>query len=306
MCVPIRNQIPKPRMKRTPENKKMTPYTLIRNTAARFREAGIPDPENDSALLLCFLTGTRNPLSLRLDTDTLLEDSVLQAYEELAERRIRREPLQYITGEAPFFGRIFRVDPRVLIPRPETELLCEWALEFLPNHTISVLDLCCGSGCIGLTLAAERPAWNVTLSDLSPDALLVTRSNADFLGVRVSLQQGDLLEGLPDKAFDVILSNPPYIPTKECLSLQEEVRREPVLALDGGTDGLDFYRRIVSGASRVLKNGGLLMMELGFGEAEEVRNILSGAGYSEIRIRKDLNGTNRMIASSLPYGGTYV
>lgn len=278
----------------------MTPYTLIRNTAARFREAGIPDPENDSALLLCFLTGNDSPLSLRLDTDTLLEDSVLHAYEELAERRIRREPLQYITGEAPFFGRFFRVNPCVLIPRPETELLCEWALELLPDRPISVLDLCCGSGCIGLTLSAERPAWNVTLTDLSPDALRISRINAESLGVRVSLRQGDLTEGLPECAFDAVLSNPPYIPTEEFISLQEEVRREPLLALDGGPDGLDFYRRIASGASRILKKGGVLMMELGFGEAEEVRKILSDAGYSDILVRKDINGTDRMIASSLP------
>ena len=136
----------------------MNPRSLLLDTAARFRAAGIPDPETDSALLLSFLTG-QAPLSLRLDSDTELSAEILESFSEMAERRLAREPLQYITGEAPFFGRVFQVDSRVLIPRPETEELCAWALETLPvSDSCRVLDLCCGSGCIGLTLAAERPS----------------------------------------------------------------------------------------------------------------------------------------------------
>ena len=145
----------------------MTPAVLLRETAARFRAAGVPDPETDASLLLSFLIG-QPPLALRLDTETALSDTVLESYAALAARREAREPLQYITGEAPFCGHLFFVDPRVLIPRPETEELCAWALERMPvSGPCRVLDLCCGSGCIGITLAAARPAWEITLSDCS-------------------------------------------------------------------------------------------------------------------------------------------
>ena len=149
----------------------MTPCQLIRHTAARFRSAGIPDPENDSALLLASLCGGE-PLSLRLDTDTILEEPLLSRYELLTRQRLERIPLQYILGEAPFCGHLFMVDPRVLIPRPETELLCAWALDILKNYRDPrVLDLCCGSGCIGLSLKAASPEIRVTLSDISANAL---------------------------------------------------------------------------------------------------------------------------------------
>ena len=278
----------------------MTPRSLLLETAARFRAAGIPDPETDSALLLSFLTG-QAPLSLRLDSDTDLSPDVLDSYSALAERRLSREPLQYITGEAPFFGRVFQVDSRVLIPRPETEALCAWALEALPaSGPCRVLDLCCGSGCIGLTLASERPDLSVTLSDLSADALHTAEINASRLGVRVSFSQSDLLSVFPDASFGCIVSNPPYIPSGQCGSLQSEVQFEPLLALDGGADGLAVYRRIVPDAARVLKEGGVLMMELGYGEAESVAALLESSGYTEIEIRKDLSGISRMISAVCP------
>ena len=276
----------------------MTPCSLLRQTAKRFRDAGIPDPETDSALLLSFLTGG-SPLSLRLDTDTELTVSQLEEYASLAARRLSREPLQYITGETPFCGRIFTVDRSVLIPRPETEELCRWALEVLP-HGARVLDLCCGSGCIGLTLASERPDLSVTLSDLSADALHTAEINASRLGVRVSFSQSDLLSVFPDASFGCIVSNPPYIPSGQCGSLQSEVQFEPLLALDGGADGLAVYRRIVPDAARVLKEGGVLMMELGYGEAESVAALLESSGYTEIEIRKDLSGISRMISAVCP------
>ena len=145
----------------------MTCRELIRRTAEQFSAVGVPDPVNDAALLLSHLTGL-SPLSLRLDEDTLLDYRVADAYQVLVEQRLSRIPLQYILGEAPFYGRIFHVDSRVLIPRPETELLCDWALEVLGTHPLPrVLDLCCGSGCIGITLKAEKPDAFVTCSDLS-------------------------------------------------------------------------------------------------------------------------------------------
>ncbi len=278
----------------------MNPRELIRTAALRFRNAGIPDPENDAALLLSHLTG-RPPLELRLDMDTLLDASVLTGFEELALKRLDRIPLQYLVGKAPFYHRSFLVDSRVLIPRPETELLCEWALELIKGQPCPrILDLCCGSGCIGLTVKAEYPDARVTLADISADALAVASQNAEALSLDVCFHRGDLLDGFPEESFDLVLSNPPYIPAGDCDSLQPEVLREPRLALDGGMDGCDVYRRIASGARSVLAPGGLLLMELGIHEAEPVSSLLSACGYTGIRIRKDYAGIQRMILAVRP------
>ena len=276
----------------------MTCRELIRRASERFCAAGIPDPVNDAALLLSHLTG-RPPLTLRLDDDTILDQSVIDSFRYLAERRLSRIPLQYLLGEAPFYGRMFRVDPRVLIPRPETELLCEWALELLKDRPSSrILDLCCGSGCIGITLKAELPSASVTLSDISPDALSLAAENAALLGADVALCRSDLLEAFSETSFDLIISNPPYIPSADCDTLQAEVLREPRLALDGGKDGLSVYRRIVRDAVSRLSSGGFLLMELGIGEAEAVSALLSDYGYESVQIREDLSGIRRMILSS--------
>ena len=278
----------------------MNPRELIRLTAARFRAAGVPDPENDAALLLAHLTG-KPALALRLETDTDVDASVRAAYDKLVLRRLDRYPLQYILGEAPFCNRIFKVDPRVLIPRPETELLCEWALELLSGVSFPrVLDLCCGSGCLGLTVKAERPDASVTLSDLSGDALNVTAVNAARFSLDVSVVQSDLFRDLAGSCFDLILSNPPYIPSGLCDSLQPEVRAEPLLALDGGSDGCDLYRRIISTAPAFLSDGGKLLMELGINEADYLADILENAGWRNIVIRRDYAGVDRMILAMKP------
>lgn len=281
----------------------MTPRELIRLTAVRFRSAGIPDPENDSALLLSSLCGIA-PLPLRLDAETVLEQSLLSRYEQLVRQRLKRIPLQYILGEAPFCGHMFLVDERVLIPRPETELLCLWALDVMKEYPAPrVLDLCCGSGCIGLSLKAAYPAAAVTLSDLSSDALAVASENMHRLSLDAVLRQGDLLDGFPPACFDLIVCNPPYIPTADCETLQPEVLLEPRLALDGGSDGLDLYRRLTVSAANVLTPGGALMVELGIHEAGPVSALLSASGYSGIQVRPDLNGIDRMILAFTPDGG---
>jgi len=272
----------------------MTPRALLLQAAKEFREAGIPDPESDASLLLSHLCG-KPPLSLRLDTDTELPAFLADSFRALAARRLRREPLQYIIREASFCGRTFHVDPRVLIPRPETELLCRWAFELPLSPGMKVLDLCCGSGCIGLTLAAGRPDLRVTLSDISRDALDVAALNASRLGLHPEMLLSDLTSSVPGGSFDLIVSNPPYIPSAECRILQPEVLCEPVLALDGGTDGLGVYRKIAADAARVLRENGMLLMELGYGEAVPVRNLLESHGYTSVETRKDLNGIDRMI-----------
>ncbi len=277
----------------------MNPRDLIRSAAAVFRDAGIPDPENDAALLLSGLTG-KPSLELRLDMDTDLSASVLDDYQKLAEKRLSRIPLQYLLGEAPFCRRTFKVDSRVLIPRPETELLCGWALDILENvKAPRVLDLCCGSGCIGLTIKAERPDAAVTLSDISSDALNVTAVNAVRFSLDVSIRQSDLFAGLSGSDYDLIVSNPPYIPSSECRSLQPEVLKEPLLALDGGPDGCDLYRRIICGAGAVLAPGGKLLMEMGIEESDFIASLLSEQGYTGIEIRKDFAGIDRMVLATL-------
>lgn len=278
----------------------MTPRDLIRNTANRFLSVGIPDPENDAALLLSYLTG-RPALELRLDTDTETEPALITAYQVLAEKRVNRIPLQYLIGETSFYRRLYKVDPRVLIPRPETELLCEWALDILKDvPSPRVLDLCCGSGCIGLTIKAERPDAVVTLSDISSDALNVSAVNAVRLSLDVSICQSDLLSAFSGSCFDLVISNPPYIPSEDCSQLQPEVLNEPRLALDGGSDGCDLYRRIISSAGSVLSSGGKLLMELGINESVQLSLLLSGNGFTGIEIRKDYAGINRMILAVMP------
>ena len=278
----------------------MTPRDLIRKTANRFYTAGIPDPENDAALLLSYLT-ERPALELRLDMDSEMNPELITAYQALADKRMNRVPLQYLIGEAPFYRRLFKTDPRVLIPRPETELLCEWALDILKNSlSPRVLDLCCGSGCIGLTIKAERPDAAVTLSDISSDALNVSAVNAIRLSLDVSICQSDLFSALKGSYFDLIISNPPYIPSEDCNRLQPEVLNEPRLALDGGPDGCDLYRRIINSAGSVLNSGGKLLMELGINESGPLSLLLSEHGFTDIEIRKDYAGIDRMILAVLP------
>ena len=273
----------------------MNPRQLIRDTTAQFRDAGIPDPEVDSAALLSHVTG-RAPLMLRLDTDTALTEAQLSAYDGLRQRRLQRVPLQYLTHEQPFLGHSFYVDERVLIPRSETELLAERVIEALRRMDApAALDLCCGSGCIGISAALAAPGAQVHAADLSPDALAVTRRNAEALGAHVTLHQGDLFGAVAGLQFDLIVSNPPYIPSAACATLQQEVLREPAMALDGGCDGLDFYRRIAEGAPRHLRPGGTLLLEVGHDQAGPVSDLLQSAGLTEVCAHPDLCGIRRMV-----------
>lgn len=271
----------------------MNPRALLKATASAFRDAGIPDPEVDAALLLSHVTG-QPPLSLRLDMTTALPDDVLTRFDALVSRRLTRQPLQYLLHTQPFLGRDFYVDERVLIPRPETELLAERAIAALREHPHPIaLDLCCGSGALAVSMALEVPGAQVHAADLSPDALAVTAKNAELLGASVTLHQGDLFAAVPTIAFDVIVSNPPYIPSADCLTLQEEVRREPMMALDGGTDGLNFYRRIASDAPKFLCPGGVLLLEVGFDQAEAVMALL--ADFADVQAHEDYQHIPRMI-----------
>ena len=285
----------------------MTPRELIISTASLFKEAGVPDPENDAALILSSLV-SRPPLVLRLDTESSVDPDIENRYRILSARRAKREPLQYILGGQTFFGRFFITDKRVLIPRPETAELCDLVIQTLSHScsldgissSLSVLDLCCGSGCIGITLALELPFTSVTLSDISPDALDVARLNARRLNAVTEFTCGDLFHPLSGRMFNIIVSNPPYIPAADFSTLQSEVLSEPRIALYGGTDGLDFYRLIASQAPKHLTSCGRLFLEIGANESDGIQSLLSYNHFTDIQIYKDMAGINRMVSAIYP------
>ena len=272
-----------------------TPRNLIHSASKELEDAGVPDATVDASLLLSFLTGN-SPLHLRLDTDTILSDEIVASYQSLIRRRAERIPLQWLTGTQPFCGHDFMVTPDVLIPRPETALLVERVIALGNSKPgFSILDLCCGSGCIAISCKLKLSDVVITASDVSEAALSVAKQNAERLSADIRFVQGNLLEPYANTEFDVIVSNPPYIPTKVCSELQAEVQKEPVLALDGGEDGLDFYRRISKEAGKHLKPCGTLLLEIGVDEAEPVSSLLQSTGFTDIAVTDDLAGIPRMV-----------
>jgi release factor glutamine methyltransferase len=243
---------------------------------------------------------------LYTDLDRPLDKAELTAYRALIERRVEGEPVQYLTGRRDFYGRVFQVDARVLIPRPETELLVEAVLRAVPQGGAPrFLDVATGSGCIAVTLAAERPAATVIATDVDEGCCLLARANAEAAGVaeRVQIRPGDLFAPVSGEApFDVVVSNPPYVRTGELAGLQAEVRREPRLALDGGPDGLTLVARVVDGAFAQLLPGGLLALEIGEEQGAAVRDLLQVRGYERVRIETDLERRDRMAFGTRPRG----
>ena len=272
-------------------------------TTQHFEKRGVDAPRLTTEVLLAHTLKTSR-VRLYVDLDRPLEKTELAAFRALIERRMAGEPTQYLTGVREFYNRPFKVDPRVLIPRPETELLVEAALHKLPKDGPgAALDVCTGSGCIAISLAAERPQATVLATDLSPDACALARENAQALKVedRVTVLQGNLYAPLPpDTLFDVVVSNPPYIASGEIPTLSAEVRREPHMALDGGADGLVLIRKVIEGARRVLKPGGLLAMEIGETQGDAVKKLLQAAGYDDARVEKDLERRDRLAFGTQP------
>ena len=222
----------------------------------------------------------------------LCQPSVVEKSLDWAKKRAEGAPLWYIVGDTEFYGYTFKVDSRVLIPRPETEELCEYALSFIKDGD-SVLDLCTGSGAIAVTLAKKSGA-TVFASDISEGALEIASENAQLNGATVQFIHSNLFESIEGK-FNLIVSNPPYIPTEDIKGLDKEVRDyEPALALDGGLDGLDFYRAIAKNAIDYLEDGGILIMEFGIGQASDIATLLQD-NFTEIEIKKDLSGIERII-----------
>ena len=285
----------------------MEPWTIRRAilwTAGYLEGKGADSPRTDADVLLADALGV-DRLRLLLDFDKPLSPEELAAYRQRIERRAAGEPTAYILGRREFYGRDFLVDPRVLVPRPETEGLVELALQDLPENA-RVLDLCAGSGCVGLTIAAERPGVRVDLVELEPGAAEVAKANAARLGLadRSRVLVGDLFAPVEDEPpYDAIVSNPPYVPSGEIPGLSREVRREPHLALDGGPDGLDLVRRLVAQAPRHLVPGGRIAIELSLGQPAIVADLLREAGFPDARAEADFTRRDRFAAGTLAIGG---
>ena len=277
----------------------MTAQEWLRKAADSLRAAGIADADSDAWILFSHVTGMSR-MDYSLDRNHCLAEEENRRLALLLDKRKQRIPVQQITGEAWFMGYSFRVNEHVLVPRMDTETLVEEVLKRLKlvpaagNGTKRVLDMCTGSGCILLSLLKEAPELSGTGADVSAEALDVARENAVRLGCDAQFIKSDLWDNI-EGTYQVIVSNPPYIVRKVISTLDEEVKdHEPMLALDGGEDGLDFYRKIVADAHRFLAPKGLLAFEIGYDQGQALMELLRQAGYMNIEILTDLSGLDRV------------
>lgn len=266
--------------------------------------AFIDTPSLDASILLAeTLKTTRTALILR--SDESIGEAELEKFKRFLERRRNGECVAYILGRREFRELDFAVNSHVLVPRPETETLVEAALEYIDGMAhnaatgnISVLDLCAGSGALAISLKNERPGLQVTAADISAEALEVAARNASgLLGEKpaVAFIRSDLFENVPGR-FNIIVSNPPYVPSDELLTLAPEVRREPRLALDGGEDGLDLIRKIISRARNYLSPRGILLLEASPAQMPAIKTLLENHGFDRVKVYKDLAGMERVIS----------
>jgi release factor glutamine methyltransferase len=288
----------------SPSSAPWTIESLLRWAMDDFRARGIESPRLDAEVLLARALGTTR-IQLIVDARRPLSQDELSRMREMVRRRRLREPVAYILGEREFYGRTFRVDGRVLVPRPDTETLIDVALSRTRAVSMSLraLDLCTGSGCVAITLGRERPTASVFAGDVSPDALAVARDNALRLGAyNVAWRQGDLFASVASPLrFDLITANPPYIAVADLATLQPDVRdHEPRMALDGGDDGLALLRRLIAGAPpRLVAPGGVLAVEVGAGQAAAVVDLFERAGFSGIEAQRDYGRIERVVSGVL-------
>ncbi len=303
---------------------KHTLQSLLTFGREELKRRGVPDPELDAKYLLleAFRTDMVHFLMNRShqlpDNDGISEG--ISRYREMIGQRGKRIPLQQILGAQEFMGLSFFINRHVLIPRQDTETLVELVLKEHPGKGEHILDLCTGSGCIAISLARLGNYRRITAVDLSAEALKVAGRNRESLlscmdkegksGCQVELLQGDLFLALEPveetlekgwDGFDILVSNPPYIPTQHILGLEAEVKdHEPRMALDGNADGLEFYRRIAKSSERYLKNGASIYLEIGYDQGEKVRQILQDHGFCDVRIIPDAAGHERVAAAVWP------
>ena len=275
---------------------------LYLDARRQLKAAGIPAAQLEAREIVCYAAGKDREQFFR-DLPLYASDTVEQQVKELTRRRLEGEPVAYIIGEWEFYGLTLDVSPEVLIPRMDTEVLAEQAILAARSveENCRVLDLCTGSGCVGLAVAANVPQCRVVLADLSEGALRICRQNIRRCGLTaqvISVTADAMLPPLPNLwDFDVIACNPPYIPTADILTLDESVKNyEPRQALDGGADGLDFYRSVCSKWKGALRLGGRLLFEVGMGQAPAVEEIMAQNGFEDVQSFQDTQGIWRVVS----------
>ncbi|KAF0123641.1 MAG: release factor glutamine methyltransferase [bacterium] len=293
-------------------DKTWTILRLLNWTSQYFSENGIENPRLDAEVLLAHSLRT-NRLRLYLNYDKPILKGELREYKKLIKRRIRREPLQYITGYQEFWSLNLKVTKGVLIPRPETEILVEEALKTFPQNesfdkTINILELGTGSGAVAIALAKELQRGSIVATDISDIAIKTARENAKVHGLeeQITFLKGSLFEPVRERigTFNLVISNPPYIPIEDFRDIQPEVRDfEPRISLNGGKEGLKFYRQIFSQIGRYLAKDGWVILELGKGQAEKVTRLIELTGeFNPTSIIKDFSGIERVVKAQKKIG----
>lgn len=278
----------------------MTVLETIQKSADFLAKRGIESPRLQAELLLAHLLKMPR-MKLYLNFDRALSTAETDAFREMVKRRGQREPLQHITGSVSFCGYEIKVNRHALVPRPETEILAEAGWTFLSTlNSATAVDIGTGTGCIAVALAAKCTNAKISAVDISPEALALAKENAEKNKVKVEFFPGDVFAALSkDSRFDLIISNPPYISSAEIETLQPEVRDfDPRTALDGGTDGLDFYRRLAAQAKRFLKPGGKIMLEFGDGQAPAIRGIFENEKWIVEAVKEDYSQRARILIAS--------
>lgn len=276
----------------------MTIFEAYNDTKKKLQAAGIVDYVFESKEIIKRVTGLTAPQIL-VNYNNKLTEFQQNNLIALAKQRQIRYPLQYIFGSWSFYGRDFSVGPGVLIPRSDTETVVEVALSFLKDKKeASIADLCAGSGCIGITLALEKPDSKVTLVEKYDEAIFYCEKNAKANeAINASILKGDVLLGDGnEERFDIIVSNPPYIPESERELMSPETAFEPETALMAADEGMEFYKAITANYKNALKNGGMLLFEVGIGQSQRISEILTENGFYDIKITKDLNEIERAVS----------
>jgi release factor glutamine methyltransferase len=268
----------------------------LSSAVLRLDKAGVDAPEHDAREIFIHVLGLNRylPIDKTRDYDS-------EKLEEYVSRREGREPLAYILGETAFYKEVYEVTPDVLVPRPDTEILVEYAVKNLPKNAV-FLDLCTGSGCVAISTLASRGDTRAVAVDISPEAIEVAKRNAEKNGVgnRLTVVEADIMKDpLPIIRADAILSNPPYIPDAVCDTLSPEVKMEPRIALAGGRDGMDFYKRIIPLGSDVLSSGGFIAFEIGYDEGDKIKELAKSLGLST-EIIKDYSSLDRVAVIRKP------
>lgn len=277
---------------------------LLQIGVQKLKENQIENPLLDTQILLSRLLGV-DKLYLHIHSSDSVPTEIENAFLEQIDKRSKHMPIAYITKQKEFMSLSFYVDERVLIPRNDTEILVEKAIDIIERsqkEKIEMLDLCCGSGCIGISLAYECPNTRVTLSDISSQALQVAKINIEKydLSHRTDLIRSDLFENIPPKKFDIITANPPYITSNELTDLEKDILNfEPLLALSGGDDGLDFYKQILKKAADYLSSRGYLIFEIGYLQGKQVKELMLKYGFMDVHVIRDYAQNDRLVLGHL-------